>query len=154
MRLSSFMLVASAAFLATCDAISAASDISRPANPANVVGNGNRFLRTHKVTEGQENKFADEDSDDEDLNTEERVGLKKGFIDYITKKFAEADDSALKSVRAEQKSEMIKTLQIIKDQGNTPQTMKNMLKEGFAELTDTQGDILLKAFTKYFDRLN
>ncbi|KAG7394255.1 hypothetical protein PHYBOEH_005429 [Phytophthora boehmeriae] len=152
MRLISVVLVVSTLFLATRDTVSATSDFSPPAN---VVGDENQFLRTHEVTEGQENKFAGEDSDDEGLDAEERAGPNWGIVDDLTKKYAQADDiAALKSVRAEQKSEIIQAMQRIKDQGNTPKSMKEKLEEGFGQLTKKQGAILLADFTKYFDRLN
>ncbi|KAG2505197.1 hypothetical protein BBO99_00008845 [Phytophthora kernoviae] len=127
MRLSCFLFAATTVLLASFDAISATSDADRVAlskvdsvHPASVI-NGNRFLRTSKVIEEDDNDSGEdlEDDTEDDSEDEERNSLLNlikntplNKVDDLAADLAKVP-GALKSIH----NENVQLFQKIKDLG-------------------------------------
>ncbi|KAF4317218.1 hypothetical protein BBO99_00007886 [Phytophthora kernoviae] len=157
MRLSCFLFAVATALLASFDAVSATSDMGHVAlskvdsvHSASVInGNGddNRFLRTSKVIEEEDNDSGEdlEDDTEDDFEDEERAGLLDLFknlplnkLNDMAADLAKTNPGALKEIRAEN----VKMFQKIKDLGWTPASMAEKL--GIAGKRATMSKAALK----------
>ncbi|RLN54787.1 hypothetical protein BBJ29_010138 [Phytophthora kernoviae] len=90
MRLTNFLLVAAAAVLASCEAVSAVTDstqtkLSTMTSPdavqsTDVVHDGKRFLRTTKTEKYEVDDDEDDENDSYDVEEEERANLLQPYI--------------------------------------------------------------------------
>ncbi|KAG7400334.1 hypothetical protein PHYBOEH_006091 [Phytophthora boehmeriae] len=118
--------------------------------------NGIRGRAMRRMDDTESTNVVDDLVDeDDDEDEEKRSSLNRAHMSELSKKLAQVDDVddlTLKTIRVEQKPEILSALQVIKNMGWNPQTLKEKL--GFSKLNYEDPNYQLAVhFTKYFSKL-